>query len=79
MIEQLKVSEELKGGGEWLGAARRWMQGNIKDGDTMPWSSTKAVQIPFFSLEDFARKVAIAAVVEERKRAKREDKNKTDE
>ena len=30
-----QVRSELAQGGEWLGAARNWMQHNIKDGDRL--------------------------------------------
>lgn len=66
MDELLEIHDEICGGGKWLGAARRWMQGNIKNGDTLCWSSNEAVQVPFCNLEDFARHVAIAAIAEDR-------------
>ena len=64
-----QVRSELAQGGEWLGAARNWMQHNIKDGDRLNWSSTQPVSIAFCDLEAFAKTVAIAAVVAERKKA----------
>lgn len=65
-METLRIYEELKGGGEWLAAARKWMQSNIPGGDRMCWSSGEMVHVPFCKLEDFARSVAIAAVRAER-------------
>ena len=65
--EQVKV--ELSRGGDWLGAARIWMQHNVTGGDTILWSSTTPVSIAFCDLEEFAKTVAIAAVVAERKKA----------
>ena len=69
-LEECKFREEFSNGGPWLGAARTWMQSHIKNGDTMPWSSTEEITIPFFVLEDLAREVAIAAVREERRKNK---------
>lgn len=67
-MDKLHIYEELKGGGEWLGAARSWMQGNIQRGDTICWGSGDLVSIPFCKLEEFARHVAIAAVDEDRRK-----------
>lgn len=69
-MESLKICQELKDGGDWLGAARSWMQSNIKEGDTLPWSSGKSVSIPFCKLEEFALRISIAAVAEDRRRNK---------
>lgn len=63
-----KIEQELKHGGEWLGAAREWMQSNIRKGDTICWSSTECVNIPFVDLQEFAMVVAAAAIKQERKR-----------
>ncbi len=63
-----EIYEQIKGGGRWLGAARIWMQSNIKNGDTMEWSSTEIVSIPFCDLEKFALAVAVAAIAEDRER-----------
>ena len=62
----VSVSNDLRRGGKWLGAARTWMQSNIKNADSICWSSYESVTIPFCNLEDFAREVAIAAVIEDR-------------
>ena len=64
--ETLKVHDELSKGGEWLGTARRWLQSNVKGGDTLCWSSGEAVHIPFCKFEEFALKVATAAVAADR-------------
>ena len=69
-INLFYVHEELSRGGEWLGAARRWLQSNVQNGDTMYWSDSTLVSIPFYKLEEFALKVAIAAVLEERRKHK---------
>ena len=65
-VSHATVYEELKCGGNWLGAARQWMQTNIKGGDVMLWNSTELVQIPFYKLEELAQKVAVAAVAADR-------------
>lgn len=67
-MEEMKIALELKDGGEWLGAARRWMQSNIPRGDTICWGSAELVQIPFRELEGFALRVAAAAVAEDRRK-----------
>lgn len=69
-MEQLEIMFDLKQGGEWLVAARVWMQSNIKDGDTLCWSDGTLISTPFCKLEEFALKVAIAAVAEDRKKRK---------
>jgi len=63
-----QVRSELSQGGEWLGAARNWMQHNIKDGDRINWSSTQPVSVAFCDLEAFAKAVAIAAVTADRQK-----------
>ena len=62
------IYDEVKGGGEWLGAARTWLQSNVRNGDSMNWSSMEQVSVPFCDFEDFAREVAIAAIKQDRKR-----------
>jgi hypothetical protein len=69
ILEETILREELEKGGQWLGTARSWMQQNIRNGSTLNWSSTEMVQIPFNSLEDFAKEVAVAAILEDRKKA----------
>ena len=71
VVKKLELDNELKKGGEWLGAARSWMQHNIKDGDTLTWSSNKHVSVRFNQLEEFARKVAVAAILEDRNKRKK--------
>lgn len=66
MFDYLSVYNKVSQGGAWLGKARRWMQSNVPRGDTLTWGSGVPVTIPFAKLEDFAREVAIAAVVEDR-------------
>lgn len=72
MVTLLKVESELKNGGDWLGAARRWMQRNIYKGDTIEWSSNEIVKVPFYMLEELAKTAAVAAVTEERQRVAKE-------
>ena len=62
------VENELSTGGDWLGAARTWMQWNIFGGDRLDWSSQESVSIPFFKLQDLAQTAAVAAVMAERMR-----------
>lgn len=63
-----EIYDEVKGGGEWLAAARTWLQNNVRRGDSMSWSSTEQVSVPFCDLEDFAREVDIAAIEQDRKK-----------
>lgn len=60
------ILETISFGGDWLGAARTWLQSNVKRGDTLLWSSNEEVRVPFRSFERFARTVATAAVFEDR-------------
>lgn len=72
--EQAKVRKELASGGKWLGEARKWMQSNVKEGDRLSWNSSEIVHLPFYKLEELAKAVAIAAVLEERqKKSKNEN------
>jgi hypothetical protein len=64
---KLEIFNKIKSGGKWLGAARTWMQSNIRNGDTLTWSSPEQVSIPFCELENFALEVACAAIEEDRK------------
>ena len=66
--DKLVIYDEIKGGGEWLVAARMWMQGNINRGDSLAWSSGEPVSVPFCKLEEFARRVAISAIAEDRRK-----------
>jgi hypothetical protein len=68
MANILSARESVAWGGEWLGTARRWMQSNVKGGDTLTWGSNETVHIPFYKLEELAHEVAVAAIEEDRKR-----------
>ena len=59
-----EAKESLKNGGEWLSAARQWMQSNVRGGDTMLWSDTTLVSIPFCQLEQLALHAASGALSE---------------
>lgn len=67
LTSHILIHERLKRGGQWLAAARRWMQTNVHRGDTLTWNSGELVQIRFCDLEDLARTAAVAAVIEERR------------
>lgn len=68
MINFIQIMTELQRGGEWLSRARSWMQSNVPRGDTLTWGSGEAVSIPFGKLEDLALQVAVAAVIEDRRK-----------
>lgn len=63
------LREEVSRGGPWLGAARTWMQNNVRGGDTLCWTSLQEITLPFCALEELALAVAIAAITEERRKA----------
>ena len=65
-----ELSEELSKGGEWLAAARTWMQSNIPRGDSITWGSTEPVKVTPRQLEELATKVALYVLFEERTRVK---------
>jgi len=67
-MKSFEVYQELANGGQWLAAARSWMQSNIRNGDTMTWGSPEMVQVPFYKLEELALRVATAAVAAEREK-----------
>lgn len=64
--DYLRVFSELRGGGVWLSTARSWLQSNVKRGDSLSWNSGESVSLSFFKFEDFALKVATAAVSTDR-------------
>lgn len=57
----------IKKGGDWLAALRNWLQRNIRNGDTMNWNSGELVQIAFHEFETIGIKVAVEAIIEDRK------------
>lgn len=46
--------------GDWLAAARGWMQRNVNLGDSLQGNSAHLVTLPFHALEDLAKEVAEA-------------------
>jgi hypothetical protein len=68
MNDCIEVRNEIAKGGEWLSAARTWMQSNVPRGDTLCWGDRQPVLVPFAALEDLARAVAVAAVLAERRK-----------
>lgn len=68
-MNTIRILDELRLGGTWLGAARSWMQSNVREGDTLTWGSNKQVSIEFSKFEEFALCVAVAAVSNERDKA----------
>lgn len=61
------VLKELKIGGEWLGAARRWIQWNVQGGSILNWDSPATISFRFSDFTELAREVAVAAILQERK------------
>ena len=69
--EYLQISQDLAWGGDWLCAGRSWIQSNIQRGDTITWDSNESVTVPFYKLEELMRRVAVAAVMEDRNKRNR--------
>lgn len=68
--ERQTLSLELGRGGVWLAKAREWMQSNVWQGDFLSWGSDAQIWIEFRKLEDFARHVAMHAILEDREKRK---------
>jgi len=70
----VEKSEVKKQGGNWLKAARHWMQWNCLNGDSVTWGSdevlrTRQGHITVKHIEDLAAEVAAVAINEyERKK-----------
>lgn len=62
--EQPTAAELLRQGGEWLGAARKWLQWNTRNGDQVTWGSGDLIepQLSVRQIEDLASEVAAAAM-----------------
>jgi hypothetical protein len=58
--------ELLKSGGEWLGAARTWLQWNTRNGSSVTWGSRDWIDKAFtvVEIEDLAADVAAATMRE---------------
>ena len=61
LIERLR-----KTGGSWLGAAREYLQWNIKDGDRVTWGSQDTITMTVAQFEEAAACIAAAAITENR-------------
>lgn len=61
---RVNSSELKRQGGEWLGAARSWLQWHRRNGDSVAWGSTDVLEPPFTvaDVEDLASEVASAAM-----------------
>jgi hypothetical protein len=70
--EYFSIHARISRGGDWLASARSWMQSNIPGGDRLTWGSGECVRIPFCKLEELAKDVAIAAIIEDRKELREE-------
>jgi hypothetical protein len=67
--DYLTVAMELYVGGNWLGACRAWMQGNLPHGDQITWGDDKQhFAVTPKQFEGMAYRVAVAAVNNERQR-----------
>ena len=67
MVDKFELK---KSGGQWLAAARSWMQWNCRNGDSVIWGSTEELRgkrMPYLTVvdvEDLAAEVAAAAINE---------------
>lgn len=66
ITDYINLRDELSRGGNWLGAARGWIQGNLPDGSIIKWGSPKTVEVSYKQLEELALCVATAAVSADR-------------
>lgn len=64
--EEIRAS--LIFGGDWLRAARVWIQWNVPQGDRLQWGSNAPVTLSVAQLEEFALEVATIAVESDRER-----------
>lgn len=67
--EEIRAS--LTFGGDWLRAARVWLQWNVPMGDQLQWGSNQPVTLSVAQLEEFALEVATSAVEADREERKR--------
>lgn len=63
-LERPTAAELLRQGGEWLGAARSWLQWHTRNGDQVTWGSGDLIepQLSVRQIEDLASEVAAAAM-----------------
>lgn len=54
-------------GGDWLRAARSWMQSNLPNGERVRWNSGEIVTMSVAQFEQAASCIAAAAINEVRK------------
>ena len=62
-----EIEEELRGGGDWLGAARNWLLWEKDLRGQLTWGSDDPVQMTVRDCENLARRVAAAALLKERR------------
>jgi len=65
-----QIREILKGGGNWLGTARGWVQSRCHNGSTVTWN-TPEVLVPHLTMrdvEELALEVATTAIFKDGKR-----------
>lgn len=62
--EKVTAFDLMKRGGEWLGAARSWLQRHARNGDRVTWGSDDTIEHRFSvrEIEDMAAEVAAAAM-----------------
>lgn len=56
--------EVARWGGQWLGAARTWLQSNLPNGDLLTWGSGNVLTMTVAQFEDAAAHIAAAAINE---------------
>ncbi len=61
MLTREQLREQLKNGGEWLGAAHKWLLWHKDTNGHLTWGSQDEVRMTVKEIEDLALEVAIAA------------------
>lgn len=73
-VERVMTWDEFKGGGDWLGAARSWVQMKKLNGSRVTWGSREALEPPMSigELEDVVAQAAWIAYQMGRRDGKKE-------
>ncbi len=61
MLTDEEIRKQLKNGGEWLGAAHKWLLWHKDTGGRLTWGSQDEVRMTVKEIEELALNVAIAA------------------
>jgi hypothetical protein len=67
LMSKDEIREALKTGGDWLCAARNWLQWHKDPHGRLIWGSGDEVRMTVKEIEDLALEVAVAALAESQK------------